>query len=171
MEIKDEKKQRKEPVVTVTGTSNAQLICIKDDNSIASCASDIEPNKCDLSHNSSMKNLLSAEVQTSDSKFIIRDDISNRPSTSNIKISRVSKPRRMLKLLPKEYAINVIQYKLMFHKHHKGSYMYRKTHTTKPWELMDKISEEIFDYALLGIAKEIEVNEMLENIYNAEFQY
>ncbi|XP_045477437.1 uncharacterized protein LOC123682722 isoform X2 [Harmonia axyridis] len=166
----DTNKQKKEPTVTVTGTKNAQLICIKDDNSIVSIMNENSTSQGD-SPESIKKSVKSAEVQTSQSELIEEAVYRLDKSRSNIKINRVKRPRRMLQLLPKEYAINIIQYKLMFYKHHKGNYMYKKTSTTKPWQLMDKISEDIFDYALLGIAKEIEVNELLENIYNAEFQY
>ncbi|XP_044758978.1 uncharacterized protein LOC123316808 [Coccinella septempunctata] len=168
----NEKKKKKEPKVTVTGTKNAQLICIKDENSIGSVSDENEETRNRRnSKDSSNKNLKSTQVQTCESELFEEDVPKLNRSKSSIRIGRMRRPRKVLQLLPKDYAINIIQYKLMFYKHHKGNYMYKKTSTTKPWELMDKISEDILDYALLGIAKEIEVNELLENIYNAEFQY
>nr|CAI5828168.1 unnamed protein product [Callosobruchus analis] len=80
------------------------------------------------------------------------------------------KQLKCLKMLPKEYAVNVIQYKLDYKKYQKNNPMYRKTQNIVPWKLMGEMSDDILDEVLLGVTKEIELDEVLEPIYQSELQ-
>ncbi|CAH1377155.1 unnamed protein product [Tenebrio molitor] len=159
------KKKLKDPIVTVTGVKNAKLICIRDDNSVAEADDEHRKKDKEIMTDAEVK-LRSSETQTD-----IKDDKRIR-SRSAVKISRLPKAtRKMLKLLPKEYAITIIQYKLRYNHFHKHNPMYRKSAHIQPWVLMGQISDEILDYTLQSVTGELEVNEILENLYNAEFQY
>ncbi|XP_068914504.1 uncharacterized protein [Tenebrio molitor] len=159
------KKKLKDPIVTVTGVKNAKLICIRDDNSVAEADDEYRKKDKEIMTDAEVK-LRSSETQTD-----IKDDKRIR-SRSAVKISRLPKAtRKMLKLLPKEYAITIIQYKLRYNHFHKHNPMYRKSAHIQPWVLMGQISDEILDYTLQSVTGELEVNEILENLYNAEFQY
>ncbi|CAH1963076.1 unnamed protein product [Acanthoscelides obtectus] len=80
------------------------------------------------------------------------------------------KQQKCLKMLPKEYAVNVIQYKLDYKKYQKNNPIYRKTQNIVPWKLMGQMSDEILDEVLLGVTKEIELDKILEPIYQSELQ-
>lgn len=41
-------------------------------------------------------------------------------------------------MLPKKFAINIVQYKLDFHKFSKSNHMYKKTLLIQPWLLTSK---------------------------------
>ncbi|RZC18424.1 hypothetical protein BDFB_009034, partial [Asbolus verrucosus] len=154
------------PIVTITGAKNAKLICIRDDNSVIEVDDDGKMNK-EIMTDAEI-HLTSSQTQTD-----LRQEDKNRiRSRSAIKISRLPKAnRKMLKLLPKEYAINIIQYKLRYGHFHKQNPMYRKSANVQPWVLLGRISDQILDYILQSVTGELEVNEILENLYNAEFQY
>ncbi|KAK9888328.1 hypothetical protein WA026_000584 [Henosepilachna vigintioctopunctata] len=164
----DTKKQKKDPKVTVTGAKNAQLICIKDDNSIVEEVE--ESTKHVVPQNSPRKTPKHSDVHSSKSELTM-DEVKTFPSRMSIKISRINRSRRVLQPLPRQYVVNIIQNKLLFHKECKSNYMYRQTPNGKPWECLDEISDKVLDYALMGVVKEIQANELIENIYNAEFQY
>ncbi|XP_044272835.1 uncharacterized protein LOC123016481 [Tribolium madens] len=160
-EKSDKSKKKLEPVVTVTGAKNAKLICIRDDNSVVEddCKRDKE-----IMTDAEIK-LTSSETQTE------IEEIKKVQSKSVVKISRLPKVNRMLQLLPKECAISIIQYKLQYSQFRKHDPMYRKSAHIQPWILMGRISDDLLDCILKSVTGELEVNEILENLYNAEFQY
>ncbi|KAG5895895.1 hypothetical protein JTB14_000509 [Gonioctena quinquepunctata] len=156
------------PIVTVTGAKNAKLICIKDDNPIIETIDDDLENK----DNQTEKCIPLKSTSTSQTQTDINDKSdkgTQRPVTA-ICIKRLAKSSKCLQMLPKDFALNIIQYKLDFHKHCKSIPIYRRTEKILPWKLMGKISDKILDSAILGIAREIEVNDVVDRIYQSELQ-
>lgn len=95
----------------------------------------------------------------------------DKTSRTSIKISRLPKRSlRKLTVLPKNYALQVIQYKLEYHKFTKGNHMYAKTSQIQPWVLTGKIGDKMLEHLLLSVTREIEINEILETLYQSEFQ-
>lgn len=118
------------PTVTVTGAKNAKLICIRDDNSII-----VGSSSEDEENDQQKKTKLTSSGTQTDLKEI--EPVKNTKST--IKISRLPKnKRKALELLPKDYAVNIIQYKLEYQNLHKDNPMYRKSASVQPWMLMGK---------------------------------
>lgn len=64
-----------------------------------------------------------------------KNKCTQNPSTI---VKRLVKSSKKLETLPKEYAVNVIQYKLDFHKYCKNNSMYRRTTAIVPWRLMGR---------------------------------
>ncbi|KAJ8949339.1 hypothetical protein NQ314_008259 [Rhamnusium bicolor] len=127
------------PIITVTGAKNAKLICIKDENSIIEPEDDSEPDKdCQTEKVIPLK-VTSSKTQT-DIKRKEKVDRSTQKSTKSalIKMNKLPKSSKCLRLLPKNYAVNIIQYKLDFYKHCKTNPMYRRTTNLQPWMLMGK---------------------------------
>lgn len=126
-------KKRKEPTITITGTKNAKLICIKDDNSVIESESeDQQENKNRVNEEVPVK-CVTSQTQTDINGREKRNKTTQRPSTN---MKRLPKSSTKLETLPKEYAVSVIQYKLDFHKFCKNNSMYRKTTSIVPWKLM-----------------------------------
>ncbi|XP_072385829.1 uncharacterized protein [Diabrotica undecimpunctata] len=88
----------------------------------------------------------------------------------SLNMKRSSKSSKYLKMLPKDYALSIIQYKIDFYKHCKTNPMYSTTNI-RPWILMNKLSDKILNVALLGVAKEVEISEVVEKIYQSELQF
>ncbi|KRT80035.1 hypothetical protein AMK59_7327, partial [Oryctes borbonicus] len=89
---------------------------------------------------------------------------------SRIKISRLPKvPLHPLKMLPKKFALNVLEYKVNYLKARKGDHMYKKSAIKQPWILMGEISDKILEELLQVIGTEIEVNDVIEGIFASEF--
>ncbi|XP_057663405.1 uncharacterized protein LOC130898261 isoform X1 [Diorhabda carinulata] len=153
---------KKEPTVTVTGVKNAKLICIQDDNSIET---DYDNSKDDQTEKS-LK--LNSDIRTDSSKENIKNG--QKPYTM-LSMKRSTKSTKYLQMLPKDYALNIIQYKIDFHKHCKSTPMYRKNTKMTPWILMDQLSDKILNLALLRVAKEVEISEVLEKMYQSELQF
>lgn len=97
--------------------------------------------------------------------------INERSSKTSIKISRIPKRTlRPLQILKTDEALRVIQYKLEFSKFNKGNHMYKKSNSIHPWILTGKIADQILEQLLLSIAREIEISEILDTLYQSEFQ-
>ncbi|XP_074034689.1 uncharacterized protein isoform X2 [Leptinotarsa decemlineata] len=163
--------KRKEPTITVTGVKNAKLICIRDDNPIIETKDDevdLENKDYQTEKRIPLKSISSSQTQTEYNNNKT-DKSTQRPATS-ISMKRLTKSSKCLEMLPKNLAVNIIQYKLDFHKHCKSIPIYRRTANILPWKLMGKISDEILDVAILSIAKEIEVNDIVDRIYQSELQ-
>lgn len=112
--------------MTVTGAKNAQLICIRDEDSIVE--------QTDNENKNEAKQSKATKITTGPN-----DIYGEKTSKTNIKISRLpKKPLRQLPTLPKDYALNVIQYKLDYHKNSKKNHMYRKSSSIQPWILTGK---------------------------------
>ncbi|KAJ8983944.1 hypothetical protein NQ317_008646, partial [Molorchus minor] len=141
------------PKVTVTGEKNAKLICIKDENSIIEAKPDAEHQ---------------TKAEPTKTVHKTKEKSTKKSKTSTMKLTRRPKSSKVLQMLPKNYAVNVIQYKLDFHKFCKSDPMYRKTSTVEPWLLMGKVSDQILDHILLGIAREIELNDVIQEMYDSE---
>ncbi|KAJ8959047.1 hypothetical protein NQ318_022302 [Aromia moschata] len=155
-----------QPIVTITGEKNAKLICIKDENSIVETDGndDAEPgNRLCQTEEGPGK----GDVKSKEKTHKAAHKSARGPS---IRMNRLPRPTRVLQMLPKTYAVNVIQYKLDFHNSCKTNPMYRKTTDVEPWMLMGRISDDILDFALLGVAREIEVNDIVQKIYESELQ-
>ncbi|CAG9861528.1 unnamed protein product [Phyllotreta striolata] len=94
-----------------------------------------------------------------------------KPSTS-LNVRKTSKTSRcLLPMLPKQYAINIIQYKLDFGKYSKSIPVYKKTTKILPWVLISNLSEKILNLILRNVTKDIEISEVVENIYQSELQF
>ncbi|KAJ8923298.1 hypothetical protein NQ315_001856 [Exocentrus adspersus] len=117
-----------------------------------------------------LKPVSSTETQTNVTANKKDKSTQKAKKTDSIQIKRLPKCCRYLQKLPKDYALGVIQYKLDFHRHCKQNPMYGKTSEIQPWMLMAKISDEILDDALLGVAKEIDLNDIVQQVYDSEFQ-
>ncbi|KAF7269599.1 hypothetical protein GWI33_017350 [Rhynchophorus ferrugineus] len=131
------------PTITVTGEKNARLICITDDNSI------IEPE---------------AETEATIEKICQTDDVEPtkiliRPSSQTQ--TDFSSP------CPK---VSKVTQKGKQNTYCKSNPMYKKSTSCQPWLLMNKISEEILNHCLLAVAGEIEVNDIVDRVYQAELQ-
>ncbi|KAK9739338.1 hypothetical protein QE152_g9124 [Popillia japonica] len=95
---------------------------------------------------------------------------SNTEKTSRIKISRLPKvPLQPLKMLPKKFALNILEYKVNYLKARKGDHMYKKSPIKHPWVLMAEISDRILEELLQAIGAEIEVTDVIEGIFASEF--
>lgn len=63
--------------------------------------------------------------------------VSSAERASRIKISRLPKlPLQPLKMLPKKFALNILEYKINYLKARKGDHMYKKSSVKQPWILM-----------------------------------
>lgn len=78
------------------------------------------------------------EIKLSSSETQTEFKETTKQNKSTIKISRLAKNTKMLELLPKDYAVNVIQYKLRFIHFHKNNPMYKRSSNVQPWVLMGK---------------------------------
>lgn len=120
--------------ITISGAKNAQLICIRDDDSIID---EIISNK---EHKEEIQLGITSETQTSFlenvNKPLSKTNENEFASKTSVKISRLPKiTLRPLQVLPKEIALNVIQYKLDFNKNSKKNHMYKKNDKIQPWIL------------------------------------
>ncbi|GJQ82280.1 hypothetical protein Trydic_g19477 [Trypoxylus dichotomus] len=99
-----------------------------------------------------------------------RNENTGATGASRIKISRLPKvPLQPLKMLPKKFALNILEYKVNYLKARKGDHMYRKSAVKQPWILMGEISDKILEELLQAIGSEIEVNDVIEGIFASEF--
>lgn len=176
--------------ITISGVKNAQLICIRDDRSIIEDTpinveeklTKPETSVCVCETQTDVANLIESSIKLND----------NFSSKTSVKISRL--PKKSLKnldMLPKDVALNVIQYKLDFGNVNKKNHMYKKSDKIQPWILTGelvfyrftlfldynvtfffcfrRIADNILRDVLLSVVREIEINEILENLYQSEF--
>lgn len=115
--------------MTITGAKNAKLICIKDDNSDYEIAP--EEKRIQIETVKSVASHTQTELIGNERK----NKCTQKPITC---LKRMKKPSKKLETLPKENAVNIIQYKLDFHKYCKHNSMYRKTNSIVPWKLMTR---------------------------------
>lgn len=106
--------------MVVIGEKNAQLICIKDKSCYVQDDSD---NKLDEN----------SKINTNEELI----DKNDNNTTENEKISKKNE-KSPFGMLPKKSAINIVQYKLDFHKFTKTNHMYKKTPLIQPWILTSK---------------------------------
>ncbi|XP_018561085.1 uncharacterized protein LOC108903404 [Anoplophora glabripennis] len=163
-------KRRKEPTVTITGEKNAKLICITDENSIVEAEDNpkSEDKDCSTEKPKPVKPVSSTETQTVVTASKKNKSTQRARKNDSLKMKRLPKSSRYLQKLPKDYALSVIQYKLDFHKHCKQNPMYKKTTNVQPWILMARVSDQLLDNALLGVAREIELNDVVQQVYDSE---
>ncbi|XP_066151818.1 uncharacterized protein [Euwallacea fornicatus] len=161
----DGNSKRKEPKVTVTGTKNARLICIIDDNSL------IEPSGADG------KDSELAAVGIVKTSSEAQTDITETSKATqkgkhapNVKISRVRKTEKPLKSLDRRVAVNAVQYKLDFYRFCRNNPMYKRSTSCQPWVLMGKLSEDLLNHCFLSVAREIEINEIVDKAFQSELQ-
>ena len=116
--------------MTITGAKNAKLICIRDDNSL------VDSDELSKIDKEVMTEKEVKQISSGTQTELKQDKRSNK---STIKISRLPRhTRKPLTLLSKDYAINIIQYKLRYNHFHKHNPMYRKSVHIQPWVLMGK---------------------------------
>lgn len=102
---------------SVSGAKNAQLICIKD----KSCYEEI-------SESEGSKNMIeNLELHEQTDEMDLNIPPSNR---------KAEKPP--FGQLSKRFTINIVQYKLAFHKFTKSDHMYKKTPLIQPWILTSR---------------------------------
>ncbi|KAL1497465.1 hypothetical protein ABEB36_008431 [Hypothenemus hampei] len=152
--------KRKEPKISITGEKNVKLICITDDNSID------EHSELDKSVIEPVAKK-SSETQTDKKNTIGTQKGRKAP---NIKISRLKKSERCLPFLDKTLTMGIIQYKLEFYRYSKSNPLYKRSTACQPWILMNKISEKLLDDSLIAVAREIEVNDIVNQVFQAEMQ-
>ncbi|XP_019758498.2 uncharacterized protein LOC109536639 isoform X2 [Dendroctonus ponderosae] len=175
--INPETPRRKEPKVTITGDKNARLICITDDNSGEEQPEDkefIDNKVCQTEFDETVKTILktSSETQTDIKDSINKTSKGTQKSkiAANIKISRLKKSEKHLPSFDKKQALNAIQYKLDFYRFCKSNPMYKRSTTCEPWILMSRMSEGLLNECLLTVAREIEINDIVENVFQSELQ-
>lgn len=138
--------------ITVTGVKNAQLICIKDESSISEIVDNANvtespaisakksPQLRTHKENDNIYKPLTNEESAKNVKSLSNGNMSiasNTEKTSRIKISRLPKvPLQPLKMLPKKFALNILEYKVNYLKARKGDHMYKKSPIKHPWVLM-----------------------------------
>ncbi|XP_017777593.1 PREDICTED: uncharacterized protein LOC108563423 isoform X2 [Nicrophorus vespilloides] len=156
----------KRKTLSVSGSKNAQLICIKDDNSTVEVSEDevnvVKSASKGCSLNDSSNELLYKERP---------EDFTKKSRSQGL--NRISKSKmnlRQLVMLPKDTVVNIIEYKLDFHKETKGNYMYRKSGNMSPWILMERIADMLMEESLYSIARDIQVDEILQKVYAQEFK-
>ncbi|XP_066246797.1 uncharacterized protein [Euwallacea similis] len=167
--ILDGKSKRKEPKITVTGDKNARLICIIDDNSLIELSETNEKNK-ELTTIEIVKT--SSETQTDFKEAHNKTSKATQKGkhTPNIKISRLRKSKRPLKSLDRGVAVNAVQYKLDFYRFCKNNPMYKRSTTCQPWVLMGKLSEDLLNHCFLSVAREMQINETVDKVFQSELQ-
>ncbi|XP_022916303.1 putative leucine-rich repeat-containing protein DDB_G0290503 [Onthophagus taurus] len=162
---KDIKPERKKSV-TITGVKNAKLICIKDEEPSLNSLNEIEENIL----NPELIKKIKDDECLNKSKEI---DVMPKPypdRISKIKISRLPKcSLKCLKMLPRKYALDILEYKVNYGKARKGNHMYKKSATKHPWIVMGDIADTILDELIKEIGLEIQVNGVIDNIYASEF--
>ncbi|KAF2879449.1 hypothetical protein ILUMI_26729 [Ignelater luminosus] len=197
------KPKRRQTITGITGTKNAQLICVRDEDSIIESSeatdksnsittkknNEVLPSSTpqetpikqqtltevdEAQASSQKKSGESSEMQKATTKKIlskVKNKTDDKSTKANIRINRVPKKTlKQLVLIPKTQAFNVIQYKLQYGKFSRGNHMYRKSSKRHPWDVVNIISEHLLNDLLLTIAREIQVDQILENLYQSEFQ-
>lgn len=115
----------------MTGAKNARLICIKDDDSLT----EPEPPATSLPKLSSKHSSETDNLHNGDSR---RNLDGNGDKDVRLKVSRLPRKKfRKLEMLPKEYALGVLQYKLEFQNAKRENPMYKKSAMIKPWNLVE----------------------------------
>ncbi|XP_059045723.1 uncharacterized protein LOC131841421 [Achroia grisella] len=70
--------------------------------------------------------------------------------------------------IPEETADKIFEYRTKFVQHMLTSPMYANSVVGKPWEVIGRISEQIIDELLLRCANEMEIGDVIQQIYNQE---
>ncbi|KAK4874838.1 hypothetical protein RN001_014198 [Aquatica leii] len=149
--------------VSVTGEKNAQLICIRDD-----C---LTPEVLFKEPNPSLVTITRASTVEDDSDMDQKTKKAPIQKLHTVKISRL--PKSMLRTiapLRKSEIKSILQGKLQQIRYMQGIPMYCKTSKRHPWQIVDQIAENLLNEILLTLVQEIQVNGILQNLYNSEFQ-
>ncbi|KAF5289765.1 hypothetical protein FQA39_LY03682 [Lamprigera yunnana] len=134
--------------LSVIGEKNAQLICIRDNNPPLQPIS--KDSVCSLPEESKVE-------KNGETRMPKKVKVSRLPVSTLKRLSPLPKPRIKA----------ILQNKVNHAKRIKGNPLYCGTY---PWMLIEQISENLLDETLLTIVEEIQIHELLEGLYKAEFQ-
>ncbi|KAJ0176868.1 hypothetical protein K1T71_008047 [Dendrolimus kikuchii] len=130
----------------VTGAKNAQLLCI---NGSSTPRAPSTPQ---------LLKILEETIKKKAPKPLLQ-----KPIASN-DVDRF----RMQFNISEKTAENLFQYRTKFVQHMLSSPMYANSAVGKPWEMIGSITEQIIDELLLGCAKELELHQVIEDLYRSE---
>lgn len=105
-------------LIKESGEKNARLVCITDYN-------EVNVDECDDKRDAGMQTQADSELKT------VKND-------KRVKISRLAHKLHPLSMLPANYGVNIIKYKLEFKEHCKRNPLYVKTEQLQPWVLLEK---------------------------------
>ncbi|KAK5640847.1 hypothetical protein RI129_009394 [Pyrocoelia pectoralis] len=171
----------------VTGEKNARLICIRDESLSNELPKNPPPSFVTLSPEETEVQVIPAENESNTidkaaaekmSERNIEDEtvperncvVRTKKVKTSVKISRLPKlSLKKLTPLPKQKIKSILQGKLQHAKAMKIIPMYCKTSDQHPWEVLNKITDRLLQDILFVISKEIQVNNILQSLYNSEF--
>ncbi|CAG5038346.1 unnamed protein product [Parnassius apollo] len=93
-----------------------------------------------------------------------------RPANPKPLSSRDLEKFRMTFNITEKTVENLFQYRTKFVQHMLSSAMYANSAVEKPWEMVNSVSEQIIDELLLSCAKEMELQQVVQQLYKCETQ-
>ncbi|XP_073956709.1 uncharacterized protein isoform X2 [Choristoneura fumiferana] len=131
----------------VSGAKNAQLLCING-------GSPRQPSTPQLLR------ILEETIQ----KKIPKPQYTPKP-----KVKDIDRYRLTFNVTAKA-AESMFQYRTKFVQHMLSSPMYANSAVGKPWEMIGSVSEQIIDEMLVACAKEMQLQDFIEELYKSETQ-